>query len=103
VKAARVKQGSVVWNKRFKTWNFLWLQDGRRRSRVIGILRDYPTKESATRAAEALHQHAFDCPRGGSLSEPGEQDFLSRRMTVETSTGQRDDGLGPVARILIKP
>ena len=54
MKAARVKQGSVVWNKRFRTWNFLWIQDGRRRSKVIGTLQDYRTKEAATQAAEAL-------------------------------------------------
>jgi integrase len=66
VKAARVKQGSVVWNKRFKTWNFLWIQDGRRRSKVIGTLRDFPTKEGATRAAEAL-RHALDQPGDGSV------------------------------------
>jgi integrase len=66
VKAARVKRGSVVWNRKFKTWNFLWIQDGRRRSKVIGTLRDFPTKEGATRAAEAL-RHALDHPRDGSV------------------------------------
>lgn len=66
MKAARVKQGSVVWNKRFKTWNFLWIQDGRRRSKVIGTVRDFPTKEGATRAAQAL-RHALDYPRDGSV------------------------------------
>jgi len=64
VKAARVKQGSVVWNRRFETWNFLWIQDGRRRSKVIGTLRDFPTKQGATQAAEAL-RHALDHPRDG--------------------------------------
>ena len=54
MKAARVKKGSVVWNKRFRTWNFLWIQDGRRRSKVIGTLQDYRTKQAATQAAEAL-------------------------------------------------
>ena len=66
MKAARVKQGSVVWNRRFKTWNFLWIQDGRRRSKVIGTLRDFPTKEGATQAAEAL-RHALHHPRDGSV------------------------------------
>jgi integrase len=53
-RAARVNQGSVVFNKRFGTWNFLWCEDGHRRSKVIGTSREFPTKASAWRAAEPL-------------------------------------------------
>jgi integrase len=55
-RAARVNQGSVVFNKRFGTWNFLWCENGHRRSKVIGTAREFPTKASAWRAAEPLRR-----------------------------------------------
>jgi integrase len=45
-----------VFNKRFGTWNFLWCENGHRRSKVIGTLKDFPTKASAWRAAEPLRK-----------------------------------------------
>ena len=53
-RAARHKTGSVVFDKRRKTWNFLWWEDGKRRSKAIGTVRQYPTKASAWNAAKAL-------------------------------------------------
>jgi len=41
-----------VFDKRRKTWNFLWWEDGKRRSRLIGTLRELPTKGSAWMAAQ---------------------------------------------------
>ena len=55
-RAARVNQGSVVFNKRFGTWNFLWCENGHRRSKVIGTDKQFPTKASAWRAAEPLRK-----------------------------------------------
>lgn len=53
---ARQGSGSVVLDKRVKTWNLFWWQDGKRHSKKIGSLREYPTKASAWRAAKALRQ-----------------------------------------------
>jgi len=53
---ARQRSGSVVLDKRIKTWNFFWWEVGKRRSRTIGSMREYPTKASAWRAAKALRQ-----------------------------------------------
>ncbi len=53
-RAARHKTGSVVFDKRRKTWNFLWWEDGKRRCKVIGRGRDYRTKASAWNAANAF-------------------------------------------------
>jgi integrase len=53
-RAARHKTGSVVFDKRRRTWNFLWWEDGKRRSKVIGTVRQYPTKASAWDAAKEL-------------------------------------------------
>ena len=55
-RAARVNQGSVVFNRRFRTWNFLWCERGHRRSKVIGTAREFPTKASAWQAAAPLRR-----------------------------------------------
>lgn len=54
MKRARHKQGSVVFNRRNKTWHYLWCEDGHRRSKLIGPLREYPTKAAAWCVAEAV-------------------------------------------------
>ncbi len=51
---ARNRSGSVVLDKRIRTWNFFWWENGKRRSKKIGTVSHYPTKASAWRAAKAL-------------------------------------------------
>ena len=53
-RAARHKTGSVVFDKRRKTWNFLWWQGEKRRSRLIGTLKEFPTKCAAWNAAQSF-------------------------------------------------
>jgi integrase len=65
-RAARVNQGSVVFNKRYGTWNFLWCENGHRRSKVIGTLRELPTKASAWRAAEPFRKPLASAEMGSS-------------------------------------
>ncbi len=55
MKRARVQTGSVVLDKRIKTWNFFWWENGKRRSKKIGTASQYPNKASAWRAAEELY------------------------------------------------
>src|SRR5437016_6055897 len=52
----RVRQhfGSVVFDKRIRTWHFIWWRNGKRRSKVIGSIREFPTKASAWKAAKPL-------------------------------------------------
>jgi integrase len=50
----RFKTGSVVFDKRRKTWNFLQWIDGKRRTKRIGTLAEYRTKGAAQRAAQAI-------------------------------------------------
>lgn len=52
MKRARHQRGSVVFDKRRKTWNFLWCENGKRRSKLIGTKSEYPTKSKAWEAAE---------------------------------------------------
>jgi integrase len=50
----RNRSGSVVLDKRIRTWNFFFWEKGKRRSKKIGTLSQYPTKASAWRAAKPL-------------------------------------------------
>ena len=50
----RNRSGSVVLDKRIKTWNFFFWENGKRRSKKIGALSQFPTKASAWRAAKPL-------------------------------------------------
>ena len=50
----RQRQESVVLDKRNKTWNFFFWEKGKRRSKKIGTVSQYPTKASAWRAAKPL-------------------------------------------------
>lgn len=50
-RAQRFKTGSVVFDRRRKTWNFLQWVDGKRRSTVLGR---FPTKTAAWNAAQVL-------------------------------------------------
>jgi integrase len=68
-RAARFKTGSVVFDKRRKTWNFLWWVDGRRRSKLIGTLRQYPTKGAAQRVSRSF--------------QPSESNPISEALTVK--------------------
>jgi integrase len=65
-RAARFKTGSVVFDKRRKTWNFLHYEDGKRRTRVIGSLQQFPTKGAAWREAQSF-QLSSDEPKGNRL------------------------------------
>jgi integrase len=76
-RAARFKTGSVVFDRRRKTWNFLWWEDGRRRSRQIGTASQYPTKASAWRAAKTLQD-----------SLPNQLTAVSNVLTVKTLVEQ---------------
>lgn len=52
MKRARHRRGSVVLDKRRKVWNYLVCENGGRRTKLIGTLRDLPTKEAAWEAIE---------------------------------------------------
>ena len=62
-RAARHKTGSVVFDKRRKTWNFLWWEDGKRRSKLIGTANEHTTKASAWRGAMAFQGSQENQPK----------------------------------------
>jgi integrase len=56
------RNGSVVLDKRCKTWNFFWWEDGKRRSKVLG---KFPTKTAAWNAAQSLRDTTTRQPKVG--------------------------------------
>lgn len=46
--------GSVRYDKRRKTWNYLWYDGATRRSKLIGNKEEFPTKAAAWREVERL-------------------------------------------------
>ena len=46
--------GSVRFDRRRRTWNYLWYEAGKRRSKLIGTKQEYPTKAAAWKAVERL-------------------------------------------------
>src|SRR5262245_3496783 len=55
MRAQRLKRGSVRYDKRRKTWNYLWYDGGKRRSKLIGTKQDYPTKAAGWGAVDRLN------------------------------------------------
>jgi integrase len=76
MRRARAKQGSVVLDKRIKTWNFFWWEDGKRHSKAVGPLRDLPTKAAAWKAAKPLRDAVEE--RGGASGAPSLNDLAVR-------------------------
>jgi len=71
---AQKPKGSVVYNKTRATWNFLWVEDGQRKSRRLGTLADLPTKADAMKKAETLRRD---------LRLQAERSVLTVRQLVE--------------------
>lgn len=69
---SRVRNGSVVKDKRDKTWRFYWWENGKRRSRKLG---QFASKTAAIQAAEAVRdeirkaQNVLTVPRVPTVTE----------------------------------
>jgi len=88
MKRARHKQGSVVFNKKSKTWNYLWCENGHRRSKQIGTLREYPTKAAAWRAAEAIKaSHERQITQAVTVEELAAQ-YESEKLPLRSNTAR---------------
>jgi integrase len=90
-RAARHKTGSVVFDTRRKTWNFLRWEEGKRRSKQIGTLAEYPTKGAAWRAAQ-LFNPSKDTPKTTTASIPTvrlvAERYCTERMPSRYSTAR---------------
>jgi integrase len=92
-RAARHKTGCVVFDKRRKTWNFLWWEQGKRHSKLIGTVKEFPTKCSAWYGAQSFlpanSENPTDVPSNRSeiltvrsLAERYEQERLPSRYST---------------------
>ena len=54
MRAQRHASGSVRYDKRRKTWNYLWYDGPTRRSKRIGTKQEFPTKAAAWKEVESL-------------------------------------------------
>lgn len=52
MRVQRHASGSVRYDKRRKTWNYLWYDSGKRRSKLIGTRQEFPTKAAAWKEVE---------------------------------------------------
>jgi integrase len=57
MRVQRHTSGSVRYDKRRKTWNYLWYDGATRRSRLIGNKQQFPTKAAAWKAVDDLDIH----------------------------------------------
>ena len=63
MRVQRHKTGSVRFDKRRGTWNYLWYDGPTRRSKRIGTKQEFPTKAAAWKEVESLETQAK--PPGG--------------------------------------
>jgi integrase len=54
LRTQRHTRGSVRFDRRRRTWNYLWYEAGKRRSKLIGTKQEYPTKAAAWKAVEHI-------------------------------------------------
>src|ERR1700689_3871504 len=54
MRGQRHTSGSMRYDKRRKTWNYLWYDGPTRRSKRIGTKQEFPTKAAAWKEVESL-------------------------------------------------
>jgi integrase len=77
-------EGSVTLDRRSKVWNFFYWQDGRRRSKQVGPLAQYPTKTAAWKAAKLL------------------RDAIETKPAIETTPELSSNATAPTINTLIE-
>jgi integrase len=77
---ARKPKGSIVYNKTRGTWNFLWVEDGKRKSRKLGTLAELPTRAEAIQKAEMVRRN---------LRLVAERSILTVKLLVERFRAER--------------
>ncbi len=78
----RARQGSIVLDKRIRVWNFFWWENGKRRSKKVGNMSQYPTKASAWRAAKPLRD-AIENQVGISNATPTVTNSVPRQRRLD--------------------
>jgi integrase len=79
--------GSVRFDKRRGTWNYLFYDHGKRRSKLIGTKQEYPTKASAWKEAERIQVKPNEMPNGETVQSVITR-YEAERMPVRLSTAR---------------
>jgi len=69
MRVQRHASGSVRFDKRRRTWNYLWYESGKRRSKLIGTKQEYPTKASAWKEVGRLRLGRPRTPKGDTVRD----------------------------------
>jgi integrase len=86
MRARRHATGSLRFDKRRGTWNYLWYDGVTRRSKLIGTKKDYPTKASAWKAAERLNVRTVQTTTNGDKMRDVIARYERERMPSRYST-----------------
>jgi integrase len=87
MRAQRHTNGSVRYDKRRKTWNYLWYDGATRRSKLIGTKQEYPTKAAAWKDVERLQvRTTHNESKIGSTLRDVIARYEAERMPIRPST-----------------
>jgi integrase len=84
----RHRSGSVVEDKRSKTWFFYWWENGKRLCKKIGSRAEFPTKSTAWNAAQALHAANTTKPPSTALVKALVEAYQKEKMPRRYSTSR---------------
>jgi integrase len=87
MRAQRYKRGSVRFDKRRGTWNYLWYESGKRRSKLIGSKQQYPTRAAAWKAVEQLQSSLPTVQDGETVSAIAAR-YKAERIPTRFSTAR---------------
>lgn len=88
MRVQRHTSGSVRYDKRRKTWNYLWYDGPVRRSKRIGTKQEYPTKAAAWKEVERLDIHQPTKPQTGDTVRSVIGRYETERMPSRHSTAR---------------
>lgn len=88
MRVQRHATGSVRYDKRRKTWNYLWYDGATRRSKLIGNKREFPTKAAAWREVERLRPAAQPRTESGNTVREVVARYEVERMPSRHSTAR---------------
>jgi integrase len=88
MRVQRHASGSVRYDKRRKTWNYLWYDGPTRRSKRIGTKQEFPTKAAAWKEVESLE-----------IQQPKPQDGDTVRSVITRYEAERMPSRHSTARV----
>ena len=87
MRVQRHASGSVRYDKRRKTWNYLWYDGPVRRSKRIGTKQEFPTKAAAWKEVESLETKQQK-PQSGDTVRTVIGRYETERMPTRPSTAR---------------